>query len=73
MVHLAFFKPGVKKVKAVIELKPSNVDLDKKQTNGKDNKSPVEQAFSYSYKFDGCKWVIVSNFKEIRLYNSERV
>ena len=69
---LGFFEPGVKKVKAVIELKPSNVDLDKKQTNRKDNKSPVEQAFSYSYKFDGCKWVIVSNFKEIRLYNSER-
>ena len=27
---LGFFEPGVKKVKAVIELKPSNVDLDKK-------------------------------------------
>ncbi|MCL4386460.1 MAG: N-6 DNA methylase [Cyanobacteria bacterium] len=69
---LGFFETDLKKVKAVIELKPSNIDLDKKQTNRKDNKSPVEQAFSYSYKFDGCKWVIVSNFKEIRLYNSER-
>ena len=69
---LGFFESDLKKVKAVIELKPTNIDLDKKQTNRKDNKSPVEQAFGYSYKFDGCKWVIVSNFKEIRLYNSER-
>ena len=69
---LGFFDTNLKKVRAVIELKPSNIDLDKKQLNRKDNKSPVEQAFSYSYKFDGCKWVIVSNFKEIRLYNTER-
>lgn len=69
---LGFFEADLKKVRAVIELKPANVDLDKKQASRKDNKSPVEQAFSYSYKFDGCKWVIVSNFKEIRLYNSER-
>jgi len=69
---LGFFDSDLKRFKAVIELKPSNIDLDKKQTNRKDNKSPVEQAFGYSYKFDGCKWVIVSNFKEIRLYNIER-
>jgi len=67
---LGFF--DLKKVRAVIELKPSNTDLDKKQSNRKDNKSPVEQAFGYSYKFDGCKWVIVSNFREIRLYSTER-
>jgi len=69
---LGFFDLNLKKVRAVIELKSSNIDLDKKQLNRKDNKSPVEQAFSYSYKFDGCKWVIVSNFKDIRLYNTER-
>jgi len=69
---LGFFDLDSKKTKAVIELKSTKIDLDKKQLNRKDNKSPVEQAFGYSYKFDGCKWVIVSNFKEIRLYNSER-
>ncbi|MCX6279061.1 MAG: hypothetical protein NT004_13345 [Bacteroidetes bacterium] len=36
-----------------------------------DKRTPVEQAFSYSSKSGGkCKWVIISNFKEIRLYHS---
>lgn len=69
---LGFFGKKEKAVKAVIELKPAGTDLDKKQTSRKDQKSPVEQGFGYSYKFDGCKWVIVSNFTEIRLYNTQR-
>lgn len=46
--------------------------MDKKQSTRKDYDSPVSQAFSYSSKFDRCDWIIVSNFKEIRLYNKER-
>ena len=69
---LGFFSEKGKAVKAVIELKPSGTDLDKKQTSRKDQKSPVEQGFGYSYKFDGCIWVIISNFNEIRLYNTLR-
>ncbi len=34
--------------------------------------TPIEQAFSYVPKFDGCRWVIVSNFITLRLYNSAR-
>ena len=34
--------------------------------------TPVEQAFSYVPKFDSCRWVIVSNFTSLRLYNSAR-
>lgn len=58
--------------RAVIELKDANTPLDKKQSSRKDYDSPVSQAFSYSSKFDRCDWIIVSNFKEIRLYNKER-
>ena len=58
--------------RAVIELKDANTPLDKKQSSRKDYDSPVSQAFSYSSKFDRCDWVIVSNFKEIRLYNKDR-
>ncbi|MDP1620878.1 MAG: N-6 DNA methylase [Bacteroidales bacterium] len=58
-------------VRAVIELKDALTDLDKPQHRLNDKRTPVEQAFSYSSKAGGkCKWVIVSNFKEIRIYHS---
>ncbi|MCL1880656.1 MAG: BREX-1 system adenine-specific DNA-methyltransferase PglX [Oscillospiraceae bacterium] len=68
---LGFFVADNKEnVRAVIELKDANTDLDKKQ-NRKNHQSPVEQAFAYAHKNGtGCRWVIVSNFKEIRLYRS---
>jgi hypothetical protein len=60
-------------VRAVIELKNASTDLDKKQKR-KDSKCPVSQAFEYSQKFgENCKWVIVSNLKEIRFYTSSFV
>ena len=60
-----------KDVRVVIELKDVLTNLDTKQKGRDNNISPVGQAFSYPPKFgDECKWVIVSNFKEIRLYRS---
>lgn len=58
-----------KDVKAVIEIKDARTTLDKPQ-NRKDFKgSAVEQCFMYAAKIgEKCKWVIVSNFLEIRLY-----
>ncbi len=57
-------------VRAVIEIKDANTDLDTKQDR-KSNLTPVEQAFSYVSKMGGnCQWVIVSNIKEIRFYRS---
>lgn len=54
---------------AVIELKGPQISLDKDQKRqGTTYKSPVDQEFSYTNKLDKCKWVIVSNFMEIRLY-----
>lgn len=71
---LGFFTKDEKTniTRAVIELKDAKTPLDKKQSTRKDYDSPISQAFSYSSKFDRCDWIIVSNFKEIRLYNKER-
>lgn len=58
-------------VRAVIEIKDASINLDKKQ-NRIDTKSSVAQAFEYATKMGvNCKWVIVSNFKEIRFYSSK--
>ena len=57
-----------KAIRVVIELKDFNTDLDKKQSRAGSKLTPVEQAFKASNKFEKCKWVIVSNYKEIRLY-----
>ena len=66
---LGFFSDNLNDPRVVIELKDAKTDLDRKQ-NRVNSMSPVEQAFSYQYKNKNVKWVIVSNFKEIRLYNS---
>ncbi|MBS3741679.1 MAG: N-6 DNA methylase, partial [Candidatus Cloacimonetes bacterium] len=68
-----FYNNKEDQTRAVIELKAPSVSLDKKQK--RQNKvygTPVEQAFSYATKYDGCKWVIVSNMIEIRLYKYDR-
>ncbi|MDR1687663.1 MAG: N-6 DNA methylase [Clostridiales bacterium] len=67
---LGFFTAKSKTVRAVIELKDAKTNLDKKQQRS-NHLTPVEQAFNYANKNgSGCRWVIVSNFVEIRLYNS---
>lgn len=66
---LGFYSDSISDTRVVIELKDARTDLDRKQKR-ENNQSPVEQAFSYQYKHRNCKWVIVSNFKEIRLYNA---
>ena len=59
--------------RAVIELKGPQVPLEKDQKRkGTTYKSPVDQGFSYTNKLDKCRWVIVSNFTEIRLYQVGR-
>jgi len=71
---LGFFSMnnGVKTsdIRAVVELKGAKSDLDKAQNRKEDKRSPVEQAFAYGSKTGGkCRWVIVSNVVEIRLYH----
>ena len=67
---LGFFTANTKVVRAVIELKDANTDLEKKQHRS-NHLTPIEQAFSYANKNgSSCGWIIVSNFVEIRLYKS---
>lgn len=68
---LGWFTKDQKITRAVIELKDAKTLLDKKQIGRVGKYTPVEQAYLYSTKYNGCNWIIVSNFKEIRLYNKQ--
>ena len=62
---------GKDDVRAVIELKGPTISLDQRQKRSGDTRTPVEQAFNYAPKYGkNCQWVIVSNYKEIRLDRS---
>lgn len=68
---LGFFTAEYTDIRVVIELKDANTDLNEKQKSRESRISPVEQAFLYAAKDGiGCNWIIVSNFIELRLYNS---
>ena len=69
---LGFYTKDEKITKAVIELKDAKTSLDKKQSGREKGYTPIEQAYLYATKFDRCNWIIVSNFREIRLYNKNR-
>ena len=57
-------------VHVVIEIKDSKTSVDKPQNRAAFKISPVDQAFLYASKVGGnCKWVVVSNFIEIRFYH----
>ena len=70
-IVLGEFNSNESKVMAVVELKDFKYyDLDKKQNRVGDKRTPVEQGFGYAPKFGGnCRWVLISNFNEIRLYD----
>jgi type I restriction-modification system DNA methylase subunit len=70
--RLGWFGTSVDVTRAVLELKAPGTDLDAKQGGGYGKLTPVEQAFGYAAKVDGCRWVIVSNFSEVRLYRTDR-
>jgi hypothetical protein len=56
----------------VIELKDARTSLDNKQLGRDRIQTPVEQGYRYAGKVDSCGWIIVSNFREIRLYSKYR-
>jgi hypothetical protein len=68
---LGFFGPQGGRTLAVVELKAPGADLDARQS-GYGNITPVEQAFNYAARHDGCRWVILCNFVELRLYRTQR-
>jgi len=55
---------------AVLELKDGGTDLDK-APKGAYAMSPVQQGFSYADKHAHAEFILVSNFREIRLYARE--
>ncbi len=66
---LGFFSKSAADIRVAIEVKDALTNLDAKQ-NRANRQTPVEQAFSYLYKNGAsCRWVIVSNFVELRLYH----
>ncbi|TAD80621.1 MAG: class I SAM-dependent DNA methyltransferase, partial [Oscillatoriales cyanobacterium] len=54
---------------APIELKGTKTDLDSRGTG---RESPVEQGWRYANYTAGCGWVIVSNYRELRLYHTTK-
>ena len=54
------------------ELRARGADLDARQNRTGDKRTPVEQGYGYVPKFEGCRWVVVSNFRTVRLYRTTR-
>ena len=64
-------KENAEDIQIVVELKGSKMNLVKKQY-GHGGLSPVGQGFAYKTGLKHCKWLIVSNFYEIRLYRDNQ-
>ena len=58
------------RVIAPIELKGSKSDLDRPAPGRRE--SAVERGWRYANYTPDCRWVIVSNYREIRLYNTRK-
>lgn len=63
---LGWFGAGASRVHVPIELKGAGQDLD---AAGSRKQTPVEQAWGYANATAGCRWIIVSNYRETRLYS----
>ncbi|WP_232314972.1 Eco57I restriction-modification methylase domain-containing protein [Picosynechococcus sp. PCC 7003] len=55
------------RIVAPIELKGAKVNLDHAP---KGKESPVHQGWRYANYTEGCQWILVSNYQEIRLYHT---
>ena len=70
--RLGWFGATLDLTRGVLELKAPGTDLDARQGASYGRLTPVEQAFGYANKVDGCRWVLLSNFIELRLYRTDR-
>jgi type I restriction-modification system DNA methylase subunit len=64
---IGWFGRGEGRIHAPIELKGAAQDLD---AAGNRKLTPVEQAWGYANATAGCRWVLVSNYRETRLYST---
>lgn len=64
-----YYQDGEQKDKtlAVIEVKDAHTDISKSQKR-EGNLSPIQQGFKYKPQYSDCRWVIVSNFYETKLF-----
>jgi hypothetical protein len=54
------------------EFKSPGVDLDAPQSDASyGGRTPVEQAFTAISGLPSCRWILVSNFQELRLYSAQ--
>lgn len=70
---LGRFDPGarVEEWGAVGEIKNSRTDLDQPQVGRSNKETPVEQGFRYASRGKpGVEWIIVTNFRQVRLYKN---
>jgi hypothetical protein len=68
---LGFFGADEDIVLGTAELKSPGANLDARQTSGNyGGRTPLEQALETARVHgDSCRWVLVSNFRELRLYD----
>lgn len=66
------FSNRQKRVIAVVEIKDANTSLDKAQYRV-GNLTPVQQAFKYKPQYKDCKFVIATNFYEIRIFKDNQL
>lgn len=66
-VALGSFGPSHEKIVGVLELKGARTrDLDAVMPGR--NKTPVQQAWEYAVDTRGVSWILVSNYRELRIY-----
>lgn len=69
---LGYFDEKRQRVFAVVEIKDVNKKLDRSQQR-EGNLSPIQQAFKYKPLFKDCRFVIATNFYEIRLFQDNQL
>jgi len=66
---LGFFSHENCLITAPVELKGAMTSLDHPMARGY---TPVQQVWRYGNAVAGCRWVILSNYRELRLYATDR-
>jgi hypothetical protein len=69
---LGYFEGEKVRVQVVCEIKDSKTSLDKSQKRD-GNISPVQQGFKYKPQYQDCRFVIATNFIEMRIYRDNQL
>lgn len=69
---LGWFNEEKKNVVAVVEIKDANTPLERSQRR-EGSLTPIQQAFKYKPLFKNCRFVIATNFFEIRLFQDTQL